>query len=84
MKPSSGEYEEKARARFALFAIHTFVFPNSAASRLPLREAAWLLWATAVSFVQRNLAPAIKEKQVVSPLSSVGKFNPTQSKYSKP
>lgn len=38
----------------------------------------------AVSFVQRNLAPAIKEKQVVSPLSSVGKFNPTQSKYSKP
>lgn len=81
MKPSSGEYEEKARAGFVLFAIHTF---DSAASRLSLREAGWLLWATAVSFVQRNLAPAIKEKQVVSPLSSVGKFNPTQSKYSKP
>lgn len=83
MKPSCGEYEEKAHARFVLFAINYFCLPNSAASRLFLREADWLLWATPFHLFS-VISPAIKEKQVVSPLSSVGKFNPAQSKYSKP
>lgn len=37
-----------------------------------------------VSFVQRNLALAVKVKQDAPPSSSVGRLNSTWSKYSKP